>query len=106
LLLMLLWKFDFYKNLIVYVTPLSQSTNALIYCICSRYIMQFETREMKDSGFVCWSLYHQVHIFLYVKCNFLWIWIWILVFNATFSNISAISWWPVLVVFIKIKWKI
>ena len=27
-----------------------------------------------------------------------WIWIWILVFNATFSNISAISWRPVLVV--------
>jgi hypothetical protein len=25
--------------------------------------MQFETPEMKDSGFVCWSLYHQVHIF-------------------------------------------
>jgi hypothetical protein len=25
-------------------------------------------------------------------------WIWILVFNATFSNISAISWRPVLVV--------
>jgi hypothetical protein len=28
-----------------------------------------------------------------------WIWIWILVFNATFSNISAISWRPVLVPF-------
>jgi hypothetical protein len=27
-----------------------------------------------------------------------WIWIWILVFNVTFSNISAISWRPVLVV--------
>ena len=25
------------------------------------------------------------------------VWIWILVFNATFSNISAISWRPVLV---------
>ena len=25
-------------------------------------------------------------------------WIWFLVFNATFTNISAISWWPVLVV--------
>jgi len=24
--------------------------------------------------------------------------IWFLVFNATFSNITAISWWPVLVV--------
>jgi hypothetical protein len=28
----------------------------------------------------------------------IWIWIWILVFNATFSNISSISWRPVLVV--------
>ena len=27
-----------------------------------------------------------------------WIWIWIMVFNATFSIISAISWRPVLVV--------
>jgi len=30
--------------------------------------------------------------------QWIWIWIWMLVFNATFSNISAISWWPVLVV--------
>ena len=30
--------------------------------------------------------------------TWIWIWIWILVFNATFSNISAISWRPVLVV--------
>ena len=30
--------------------------------------------------------------------EFEWIWNWILVFNVTFSNISAISWRPVLVV--------
>ena len=28
----------------------------------------------------------------------IWIWIWILVFNATFSNISTISWRPALLV--------
>jgi hypothetical protein len=27
--------------------------------------------------------------------------IWFLVFNATFSSISAISWWPVLLVFMQ-----
>jgi hypothetical protein len=30
--------------------------------------------------------------------QWLWIWFWLLVFNATFSNISDISWRPVLVV--------
>jgi len=39
--------------------------------------------------YICWK---------YPVCNSLWIWIWILVFNATFSNISAISWRPALVV--------
>jgi hypothetical protein len=35
--------------------------------------------------------------FIYYLCQ--WFMIdWFLVFNATFSNISAISWWPVLVV--------
>jgi len=35
--------------------------------------------------------------FIYYICQ--WFMIdWFLVFNATFSNISAISWWPVLVV--------
>ena len=38
--------------------------------------------------------------FLYKTCSLKYplVWFWILVFNATFSNISAISWWPVLVV--------
>jgi hypothetical protein len=30
--------------------------------------------------------------------------IWFSVFNATFSNISAISWWPVLVVEVQESW--
>jgi hypothetical protein len=37
---------------------------------------------------------YQVHVALL----FDFIWFWFLVFNATFSNISAISWRPVLVV--------
>ena len=53
--------------------------------------------------------YGVLHVFRFSiveLCNYVgvsfwmwsWIWIWILVFNATFSNISAISWRPVLMV--------
>jgi hypothetical protein len=35
-------------------------------------------------------------VLLYIHCIVLYKrWWWFLVFNATFSNISAISWWPV-----------
>ena len=48
-----------------------------------------------------WIIACYLFIFLWITKKAFVLWfdlIWFIVFNATFSNISAISWWPVLVV--------
>ena len=57
--------------------------------------------------YIQWPCYCTVHVYinicllisvLLLEIQLIRIWIWILVFNITFNNISAISWWPILVV--------
>ena len=74
----------------------------LLYCL-SFYELRLLITPFISSNFSSHIKSHQVYLATWgdlshnFSCNW-FVLIWFLVFNATFSNISAISWRPVLVV--------
>jgi hypothetical protein len=63
-----------------------------IHCLFLRYIYTF----CKARYFSRWNSFLSKNIF--IERLTIWLIDWFLMFNVTFSNISAISWQPVLVV--------
>jgi len=64
-----------------------------------RYSLTFICILLNDGicGIISQQITYSIIFQFYNNCFYDWL-IWFLVFNATFSNISAISWRPVLVV--------
>jgi hypothetical protein len=63
-----------------------------IHCLFLRYIYTFR----KARSFSHWNSFLSKNIF--IERLTIWLIDWFVMFNVTFSNISAISWRPVLVV--------
>jgi hypothetical protein len=80
-------------NFFLWLFEITQKKQEIQRCStlwCSTLVCEafsFHTNLMKFISLCSWWNY-----------QWWWWWWWCIVFNATFSNISAISWWPVLVV--------